>query len=561
MSKFRLACWACISLLALSVAPAAWARVQESNRPERVVLIFIDTLRADHLGTYGYARATSPAIDQFAKGAVVFDAAHSVAPWTLPAAKAVLSGRHPDWWDASATLQGRLRAQGFKTALFSANNWLSPDVGMRRDWDTFQLQHGAPAEVQVDRAMQWLGQHSNDDVFLVLHLMDAHQPYHEPPAYRRLFAGDPVAPLGEDVRDRLALAGLISPAARQYVIDRYDNNLRSIDDSLRKVFAALDRWDVVMLFSDHGEEFWDHGSFGHGHTLYEELMRVPLVVRAPGLTPRRVSEPVSLLDLTPTVLDLLRRPVKGLDGQSLVPLLRGDPAARVRFAQRALPMGWPLYGTVRWGVLTGQRKYNTLGSQEFLYDLALDPGERINRVFGRSWADTAQHRAALGRALTREVGLTLRGSSDAKEQRDGPEVLVRCRVAGGWRRTWAGHDPDIASAASITIDGDAVLMQWPEGYRHGRQLYALPAKPMTTVAPSLRCEVHDGRGWTAVPLATDGLPAGVERRPLWNGTVQTINQVTLELSVVPVPPENLPQPKPLDDRTFEALRSIGYVGQ
>lgn len=561
MSKCRVASWAIGSLLALCIAPAALARIQESNRPERVVLIFIDTLRADHLGTYGYARATSPAIDQFAKGAVVFDAARSVAPWTLPAAKAVLSGRHPDWWDNTATLQGRLRAQGFRTALFSANNWLSPEVGMRRDWDTYQLQHGAPAEVQVDRAIQWLGQHANDDVFLVLHLMDAHQPYREPPAYRRLFAGDPVAPLGEEVRDRLALAGLTVPAARQYVIDRYDNNLRYVDDSLRKLFTALDRWDIVMLFSDHGEEFWDHGSFGHGHTLYEELMRVPLIVRAPGLTPRRVSEPVSLLDLTPTLLDLLRRPVKGLDGQSLVPLLRGDPSARARFAQRALPMGWPLYGTVRWGALTGQRKYSTLGSQEFLYDLARDPKERINQASGRSWAETASQRAALGKALTREAGLALRGSADAKNQSDGPGVLLRCRVPGGWRRAWAGHDPDIASAAEVTIDGEIMLMQWPEGYRHGRQLYALPAKPMPTVVTLLRCEVHDGRGWAAVSLVSDGLSSGLERRPLWNGTVQTINQLTLELSVVPVPPENLPQPKPLDDRTFEALRSIGYVGQ
>lgn len=561
MSKFRLAAWVCVSLLALFVAPSAWTRIQESNRPERVVLIFIDTLRADHLGTYGYARATSPAIDQFAKGAVVFDAAHSVAPWTLPAAKAVLSGRHPDWWDATATLQGRLRAQGFKTAFFTANNWLAPDVGMRRDWDTYQLQHGALAEVQVDRALQWLGQHSNDDVFLVLHLMDAHQPYHEPPTHRRLFAGDPVAPLGEEVRGRLELAKLTVPAARQYVIDRYDNSLRYIDDSLRKVFAALDRWDVVMLFSDHGEEFWDHDSFGHGHTLYEELLRVPLVVRAPGLKPSRVSEPVSLLDLTPTVLDLIRRPVKGLDGQSLVPLMHGDTTARARFAQRALPMGWPLYGAVRWGVLRGQSKYNTLGPKEFLFDLAHDPGERVNRVSGRTWTETAPQRAVLAKGLNRDIEVALRVIGEARDRSDGPGVLVRCRVPGGWRRTWAGHDPDIASRADATIDGELVLMEWPQDYRQGRQLYALPARPVNAVLRSLRCEVHDGRGWAVVPLSIEGQAAGTARSPLWSGTVQTINQVTLDLSVVPVPPGDLPRPMPLTLRMFEELRSVGYVGQ
>ncbi|MFN7965412.1 MAG: sulfatase [Acidobacteriota bacterium] len=561
MNSLRRVARFAVPLCLLLVAVAAWGRIQEANRPERAVMIFIDTLRADHLGSYGYARSTSPAIDQFAKGAVVFDAAHSVAPWTLPSAKAVLSGRHPDWWEATATLQGRLRARGFKTAFFSANNWMSPDVGMRRDWDTYNLQHGALAETQVERAVQWLGAHSNDDVLLVLHLMDMHQPYKEPTAYRRLFAGDAVAPLGEEIRDRIALSELKSPAARQYVIDRYDNNLRYIDDSLKVLFSVLDRWDLVFLFSDHGEEFWDHDSFGHGHTLYEELLRVPLIVRAPGLAPRRISAPVSLLDLTPTLLDLLSIPVKGLDGQSLVPLLRGDPTAGARMAQRPLPIGWPLYGAVRWGVLNGERKYSTWAGREFLFDLKQDPGEHVNRAEGRRSSELTPHRAALAKALKREIALTLRVSSDAKDLKDGPGVLLRCRVPGGWRKAWVGHDPDVAAAAEVTIDGETVVMQWPEGYRHGRQLYALPRRALTEVGTLLQCDVHNGSEWARIPLSIADLSNSTARPPLWSQTVQEINQITLDVSSVPVPPDDLPQPKPLSDRTFEALRSIGYVGQ
>jgi hypothetical protein len=184
----------------------------------------------------------------------------------------------------------------------------------------------ASAQDQVDRALGWWKEQEGRDALLLVHLMDPHLPYDEPKRWRRLFPTQ-AAPevLGERffVEDVLAARMGDYPAAQQYIRDRYDNSIRYADDQLARLFGALRDEDLLVYLSDHGEEFSEHGGFEPGHTLYDELLRIPLLLRAPGLSARRVDAPYS-------------RQVKALRDcrQGLAALADGHPPPRRHRARR-----------------------------------------------------------------------------------------------------------------------------------------------------------------------------------------------------------------------------------
>jgi arylsulfatase A-like enzyme len=376
--------------------------------PKRIVFVFADTVRRDHLGLYGYARDTSTPLDAWAANATVFDDARSTAPWTLPAARSLFTGRQPEEWEVATTLQRQLRDRGFATAAFEANVYLSSNFDMQRDFGMHECER-TNGTVEVDRALAWLDAHEGRDSFLIVHLMDAHLPYKEPAAYRYRYttpgqAGE--ATLAESFeRAQVARQRNPTPELRQYVTDRYDQNLAYAHDEVGRLLRNLDDDDVVVYFSDHGEELWDHNGFEHGHTLYDELLRIPLVIKAPGVPPGRVDGPVSLLDVTPTVLDLLALPHEGLDGVSLAPSMRGEAGATAALDARDLGFGRPLYGAERWGVLHAGQKYTTTEGRESLFDLTVDPNERDDLLTLKADPDGAPGRPILGGALEREVAL------------------------------------------------------------------------------------------------------------------------------------------------------------
>jgi arylsulfatase A-like enzyme len=339
-----------------SLVPCA----RPAGAPRNVVLISIDTLRPDRLGAYGAKRddglAISPAIDAFARDAVVFEEARALAPYTLPSHATLLTGLPPavhgvERFDSSlaagacARLVDRFREAGCATAAFTGGGFLSPLYGLWRGFDRwttldpfFHEQEPMrqllprPGEPALNAALwsrtgqaaleQWLDAHRSVPFLLFLHTYAVHN-YRPPPDLCERFGvtrnPDKFDPLGEsDER---------TPPASEFpdLRNRYDAAVAGADRAVGRFLDALsarglDSETIVVLLSDHGEEMGEHGGFGHGRTLYDEVLRVPLIVRVPGLAPRREKQPVSLADVAPTLLSLCGLPgLPAASGRVILP--------------------------------------------------------------------------------------------------------------------------------------------------------------------------------------------------------------------------------------------------
>lgn len=462
--------------------------------PRRVVLIFIDTLRPDHLSFYGYHRNTSPSLAAWASSGLVFSAARSVAPWTLPSLRSAVTGMYPEYYQVSSTLQGRLRGQGWATAMMAGNVYCGPQFDMHRGWSLSRVDLSPIASKQVDRALDWLDTHQERDCFLMVHFMDTHLPYQEPEAYRRLFAGDTPSGLSGDTfhRNEIIRADLHNQQDRQYIRNRYDNNIHYLDTQLARLFRFLGDTDMVVLFSDHGEEFWEHGGFEHGQSLHDELLRVPLIIRAPGISPGVHQGPVSLLDLTPTVLTHLRLDADGLDGRSLIPTASGSESSTHQ-VDRHLAFGYPLYGKESWGLLDGTRKYVTRRGTEQLFDLDADPGETRNMFRGHTSNDPgASYRSSLAGTLHRPVGTGYMLWVNRIGSHSIEDTVATINVPGGISATWVGDDPMSGCQAEVSVKEDTVVIKWFAGSRDSRTIWIMPEKPVEEITPVLTGAVAYG---------------------------------------------------------------------
>ncbi len=339
----------------------AWSTVRISGRRApaarpNVVLIVVDTLRADHLTPYGYARDTSPEIARhLAARGMTFEKAYAQAPWTLPSAASYLTSRYPGELVSGAqgsfglpaeipTLAERLRAAGYATAGYIANPTLHPGNGFDRGFDTFYGPPGTLDSMNLHadelnrRVRPWLRTRGAEPFFLYLHYIDPHDPYETPmtgggrspyfPEYRGPISGEfvhgiyagsiPLADPENDVRQVIAL---------------YDSEIHYVDARVGELLAGIDSAvlaeTLVVLTSDHGEELHDHGGWKHGQTLYEEQIRVPLIARwdgriAPG---SRLAGAVRLLDLVPTLLAAAGEAATPADqGENLLAVWRGESA-------------------------------------------------------------------------------------------------------------------------------------------------------------------------------------------------------------------------------------------
>jgi hypothetical protein len=279
-----------------------------------IVLISIDALRADHLGAYGYRRPTSPAIDALAAAGVRFDTAYTPCPSTRCAVPALHTGRYASTLSglgrrAVPTLARVLRDAGWATAAITCCDRFAVARDEVVGFQTIDASADAirrtragqsNADVVVDRTIAWLGgRDPARPYFAWLHLYEPHFPY--------------AAPGGTDFGDD--------------AIDRYDAEIRFADAQLARLFAALDPTTIVVVTADHGEELGEHGLRFHAKSLYNAVVRVPLVMRVPGVAARSVSTPVSLVDVMPTLLDLagVEGPA-GMNGRTLVPALQGRAA-------------------------------------------------------------------------------------------------------------------------------------------------------------------------------------------------------------------------------------------
>jgi len=400
-----------VALVLLSLTCTGREARREGEPARRVVVVAIDTLRRDFLSCYGFPQPISPRIDRLAGEGALFTDAVSTAPWTLPAFASLLSGQHPSSHGAGertgpqgaggeppkspvhakVTLLPELLRQraGFDSALFFDNPYLGETWGLSRGFATVRRSEQGGKEA-VERALRWIAERRDDDTFVFLHLMEPHLPY-EPP--------EPFAERARDWWLGTGAAGDGAPAETEpgsKIRALYAGEVAYVDH-LVGVFvdglAELGLLDETLLIvtSDHGEEFYEHAEIerrlyndprqiwgiGHGHTQYQELIGLPLIVRYPGevAAGSRVDSMVQIHDLAPSILDWL-----GLDappemtGTSLLPSLEGEPTRDHVFSE------FMLYGDDRRSYREGDLKVilgPSLASSE-LYDLAADPGEAVN---------------------------------------------------------------------------------------------------------------------------------------------------------------------------------------
>ena len=377
----------CPLLAAVVVGWWRWPRPSHVN----VVLVVIDTLRSDHLATYGYARQTAPFLDRLAQEGAVFDGL-SPSSWTKPATASLLTGLHPlhhqaigrldELPDQVVTLAERLRAKEYRTLAVSANGWISSPFGFDQGFDELILEDSVGYAEDVNQALLPRLDDLAPPFFLYLHYIDPHAPY----APRGAWNGSALPN-----REPVAMESLDPFTVRQRpaellarVRDLYDGEIRGADRGLEQLVRELERRKlmrntILVVTSDHGEEIEDHGRMSHGLSLYEEVVRVPLIVHAPGRVPASRHGLASLLDVVPTLAELLDLPEEGasLDGTSLAGRLRGEDAASG--PRRHLLHLDHIDGTGlalsdgREKILLGQGPY-----AKALFDLRTDPGERRN---------------------------------------------------------------------------------------------------------------------------------------------------------------------------------------
>jgi arylsulfatase A-like enzyme len=305
----------------------------------RRVLVWVsqDALRADHLGAYGYPRRTSSTFDRLAKEGVLFENAVAPASWTLPSLASAFTSRYPSYHGAvlersrrdpeSATLFQILGSLGFTVIGVSANRFVGADFQMADGFDALWFAPGKAPGVNKT-VLSALEESGPGDLALFVHYMDAHFPYEPPPPYDRKF--DPAYTGSATGRNFFEKRESLTTRDVSHVKALYDGGIACADDAIGALFAELESRGllgnaIIVYSADHGEGFLDHGRFLHAGTLYEELVHVPLVLRLPGIRPQRLDEPVSLVDLAPTLLDALGIPApSSFQGRSLLPLLRGE---------------------------------------------------------------------------------------------------------------------------------------------------------------------------------------------------------------------------------------------
>ena len=311
------------------------------GRPS-VILYVVDTLRADHLGVYGYELPVSPELDRFATESVTFDAAFAQAPWTLPAMASVFTGLGPRTHNANTkesrlpseveTLAELMRAAGYSTGAVVANGFVSQTFGFDQGFDGFKLlpHLETRAEQVLAEAAGWLDTaNGRQPIFLFLHSIDPHDSYDPPRQFRPEMTADPG---NENVGTRDGMKVLkgsaASPEPEQLarLLSLYDGEVAYTDwafgqfvEELRQ--RGLYESSLIIFMSDHGEEFFEHGSWLHGHTLHSELIDVPLMLRFPNAlhAGTRVAAPVQQVDLIPTLVEYLGLEApSGLEGRSLL---------------------------------------------------------------------------------------------------------------------------------------------------------------------------------------------------------------------------------------------------
>ena len=412
--------------LVLAVADPVVHDLDDYGKARGVLLVSIDTLRRDHVGAYGYSKPTTPRLDALAQAGILCEDAVSTSSWTLPAHLSMLTGTGPGVHGGTTmklgfnhrvpTLATLLREAGYATQAVTSHLYVSKTYGLDAGFDHMEYNQYHRAPQVAERGRDLLDRFGDRPFFVFLHFYDPHTPYDPPDELVRLFEsgyGGTVTGRWDDFKERDPRT---MPAADlAHLLALYDGDIRRTDDELRRVLdhlreRGLDKSTLVVVTSDHGEEFGEHGSWEHQKTLYEELIRIPMIVAGPGVTPRRETSMTSLLDVAPTIVGWLGlKPAWNPQGASL--LNRLEPRDAYGETEHTIDATRKLF----WRTAAGGKAIFSLAptaleaKQEEWYDLARDAGETKNMPPPARAAELMRERA-----LSRWRADRASGSSGAK---------------------------------------------------------------------------------------------------------------------------------------------------
>jgi arylsulfatase A-like enzyme len=481
---------AALAALASACSPGADERVP------RVILICVDTLRADRLGAYGYdERPLSPHLDALAREGVLFERCIAAAPWTTPSVMSLLSACYPTTHGlttpivelrlqvegglpvraigpAQATLAGELRAAGFATAAFTGGVTVPPELGFGRGFDRYDTSMFKLGERNVAPMLRWIDEHADEPGFLFWHTFEVHGPYLDTSYLHEVLSGGELqamrarldalaAETREAEPDMDGVSAFFAEAAEGPIVDPdtarrvnealYCGGIRSMDAWIGRLVGHLRErglYDdaLIVVTSDHGEEFADRDPHvyvnGHGHSVHDELVHVPLILKLPGgaWSGARVAQQVRSVDVMPTILDLVGAPTPpGLDGASLRGIWSGRPAAeRICLSESLMQLNeskavrterHTLIVNVRAErvVESGRSALPDASATRELYDRATDPGETRSLLAGKVSPDAEAQARALEQRL--RTFLTTRPRPPGTVRLD-PKLLKELRAMG-----------------------------------------------------------------------------------------------------------------------------------
>lgn len=475
MRKSRII-WLVVLLLAVAMATTYFLS-RRTGSPQYVILIFMDAVRPDHMGCYGYERNTSPRIDALAREGALFEDAVSQAPWTLSSLATVMSSTFPSQHGARRK-EGRnvtmktgentfveiLAAEGYRTCAMSTAQLYTPALGLERGFGESYVIGGADDVLEKVAALElggaaitWLRRHKADKCFLVIHHYDTHYPYKASAAcinrfdpdyngeYRLRFGDSSLRILKKARVGRLSEIGL-SGRDIEHVKALYDCEIVRTDASIGHLIDSLETWDclgrsMIIITADHGEEFLEHGSVDHGQTVYDESIRVPLVIFAPYIVGAGVKIPdqVGLIDLGPTILQ-----AAGIDipteyeGRSLMPLM----SSRFEASGSDLrPCGIP-YSCYVAEALAHRPERKALRCPP--YKLIIDPFLGTAELYH------------LGEDPHETVNLASSRPDLVEQMRDILLTAMESYYPGGWGVVWRGSRPGGTIEGSVVTEGELI---------------------------------------------------------------------------------------------------------
>ena len=376
------------------------------QKKKNVVVLLVDTLRADKLKSYGNRRVKTKGVDAFVSESVLFENCRANSNWTKPSCASVLTGLHPDSHKARGhssrlnksvkMVSEMFREKGFQTGAFIANGYLATEFGFNRGWNKYvnyiRENKNSDAENVFRDALKFIGDSKEQPFFAYIQTIDPHVPYDPPAEDLKLYDArsyeGPVSPrsTGNLLEEYKRKQVTLNTRDKRRLEALYDGEITYHDRQFSKFIGDLKKKGVLdntvfVICSDHGEEFFEHESVGHGHTLYQELLHVPLVVRAPGLVPKnaRVGAKATLSDIVPTVLDATGTELPpNVEGKSLIAEANGDAgdpfdASFSSFYSEADERN------LQWAVRKGDWKLKMRGPAiTYLFNLKDDPEEKVD---------------------------------------------------------------------------------------------------------------------------------------------------------------------------------------